>query len=184
MWLADVITDLATIFTMVRDGRDLLRILRRRGVLSNAETNWSGMRIKGRGYHAPVIIERLDDGTDPAHQHLRIDIEPAFPADRIQKALHYWPSQSSENVVNALWIDVKAQALHDAHEGEERTCTVVLDLLGGWQYTATTRGQVDGVWEIIAIQRRLDLRKSQASSQVKGYMLGQMQREAWKKKRT
>src|SRR5689334_15348949 len=101
----DILTDIATVYTIVQGARDLQKVLQRQGVLSEAQNAIADLRLKARGHIAPIIIERLDNGTHPEYQYLSIDMAPAFPQEHIDKALHYWSGQSVENVVNVLWAD-------------------------------------------------------------------------------
>lgn len=178
MGLFDILQSVINIVTVIRAARTLPNLLRQSDKYWEIRNTIADVQLKARGHIAPVIIERLDDGTHPEYQHLSIDVAPDFPQERIEKALHYWPGQSIENVVNAMWAAVVQQALRGAEVGEERTTTLILDVFDGYRYATTIHGVVGGEWERVAERKHLDLRKMWASAQAKGNLQNQMRREA------
>ncbi len=137
------------------------------------------MRMKARGHITPVIIERLDDGSDPEHQHLRIDMARTFPQERLEHALYSWSSQSFSNVALVVLHAAIKQAIQDAHPGEERTTTVTLDVLSsGIRATITLHLQVDGDWQMVSRQIKVNLRQHFAAVRAKSDYEERLRKEA------
>lgn len=107
-----------------------------------------------------MLVERLDDGSDPAHQILHLDMAPKFPQERIDLALLYWPAQTTENVVKAMWREVAKRAFQDRVQGEEQEIVLTLDAFrGSSRMTWVIRGQVGGDCRTIHGSRKSSLRK-------------------------
>jgi hypothetical protein len=182
----DILNGFLEVYGVMQAGKELLKALDRRGALEGAKDAMVDVRMKARGHLWPVIIERLDDGTDPQHQHLSLDwalwgLE--YPEERIQKALHYWSSQSFENIVAAFSAAIEAQALRGAQEGEERTGIVILDIFGGIRQTATVRFHAAGGWTTIARRKDYLWKQMWAKVQAERLVREQQDREAKEKRR-
>ena len=105
------------------------------------------VRVMARNTVFPTIVERVDDGTNPEQQHLRIDMALRFPQERIDNAVCYRDSQSVANLVEQALTAVFTQALRDAQLGDERTINVTLDYMdSAATYIYSIHGHVGGDW--------------------------------------
>lgn len=166
--------------TLASLGNTLAESLKRFGrsdMYWEAQNTVADLRMKARGHVSPVVIERLDDGTHPEYQHLNVDFAPAFPPERIAKALHYWSSQSFGNVDRVLQQEIVVHALRGAYEGEERTATIVLTVLDCASYAVTVHGRVGGKWEVVADRRHTDRRRFFANAIARGKMQSEMRKQ-------
>lgn len=137
------------------------------------------MRMKARGHVTPVIIERLDDGADPEHQHLRVDMARTFPQERIDKALYSQSSQSFKNMAILVLYAAIKQAAQNAQSGDERTTTVTLDVLSsGIRAIFTLHLQVDGNWQMVSRQIKVNLRQHFAAIRAKSDYEDRLRKEA------
>ncbi len=107
------------------------------------------MQLKTRGWpRLSILIERLDDGSDPLHQKLHFDVAPDFPQGRIEGALAHWTGlpltrSSIEMALTEFWRQAFIRATRGAESGEERTFTVVMDVLQSVAcQTVTLQGRV------------------------------------------
>lgn len=95
------------------------------------ENTKADITMKMRGNIIPVIIERLDDGTDPTHQHLSLDIAPAFSQGRIERALYYSNGLTRDAAFKIIGYEWAKQAMRGAEHGEELTISTTIDMLDG-----------------------------------------------------
>lgn len=130
----------------------------------------------------PAILERLDDGTNPDYQHLRIDLSPKFTQERIESAstVYYRDSQSFDNLIEQFKNAVVEQASRGAQHGEERNIIVTLQLLDNLaSYTYTVCGQVGGDWILVRDPKKIINRQQWwPASTARGELLTQLLKEA------
>ncbi len=108
------------------------------------------VRVMARNSIFPTIIERVDDGTNPEQQRLRIDMARTFPQERKDRALYYRDSQSVAHLVEQALIAVFAQVLSNAQPNDERTINLTIDYLdGAATYIYAIHGYVGGEWSYL-----------------------------------
>lgn len=127
-----------------------------------------------------ALVERLDDGTDTEHQHLRLYIAPEVPDERKDNALECRAIETIQDAMRVLWFQAYQQAIRDAEPGEERTTTVVAELWDDVVSTTTTiRGHVGGEWESVAYSKgQFHLRQFLASANWMGPSLRKAHNES------
>jgi hypothetical protein len=110
--------------------------------------------FKRRGHIMPVLIERLDDGTNPTQQHLSLDLALVFPQERIDRALYYRNGLTAYRVFQVLGYEIGKQAAVGAEPGEERTISAVIDVFdGAITYTYVLRGHVGQGYQLVSLKR-------------------------------
>jgi hypothetical protein len=175
----EILPELAALFTILRQLPGLVKRWQQSDARWELENNVADLRMKVRGHIAPVIIERLDDGTDPAHQRLGLDLAPRFSEERIAGALRYWPTQSWEIVMEALVYEIAQQAWRDAQPGEERTSAVTLDIMRGvGEYTMVLHGHAGNDWQVVSDHKVVGWRRLFANAWEMSKIKGQMREEA------
>jgi hypothetical protein len=176
------VKDLYTAYNLIKQVWALGRALRRLSESDTVQNTIAEVRVKARSTLMPAILERLDDGTNPEYQHLRIDLSPKFTQERIKSAstVYYRDSQSFDNLIQQFKNAVIEQASRGAQVGEERTSTVMLQLLDDFAYyTYVVRGQVGGDWILVRDpKKKINRGQLWAASQARGELLTQLLKEA------
>ncbi len=174
----DIVSYFLTLASLGKTLAESFKQFEKSGMYWEAQNTVADLRMKARGHVSPVLIERLDDSTHPEYQHLRIDFAPSFPPERIAQALHYWPSQSLENVNKVLRREMVIHALRGAQPGDDRTATIVLNVFDFARQALTIHGRVGGEWELLAESKRIDWRGFFATAKARGKMQSELQEQA------
>jgi hypothetical protein len=125
--------------------------------LANAKAD---LQLRLHGHLTPILVERLDDGSDPSHQHFAIDILPVFPKDRIANALFYWPETSLELALLAVAAESGWQTIRGAEIGEWCTTTVQMEVVGGYVHlTCVFEGHVGHDYRVVSQHEHTSFRQ-------------------------
>jgi hypothetical protein len=121
--------DIFTLYALIKQSKEMGSVARQFFQSDSVQNTVAVVRVRARGVGSPAIIERLDDGTNPFGQHLRIDLAPKFSQERIDAAVDYRASQSWDNLVQQVWSAVFQQAFRGAQQGDKLTIKVTLTYL-------------------------------------------------------
>lgn len=127
----------------------------------------------------PVLIERLDDGSDPLHQILHLDVAPAFPQGRIDQALRYMHSPYYEDILQALGEEIGRRAKYGLSPDADRDCLVEFVLLrGSGLQTFLFRCRIGSEWKLVRKTSKSSWRKILAFAVSNAKMSEQLRKEA------
>lgn len=128
--------------------------------LANAKADLQLRLLRQHGHLTPILVERLDDGTDPSHQHYSIDMLPVFPQERIENALFYWPETSLELALLAVAAESGWQTIRGAEIGERCTTTVQMEVVGGYVHlTYVFEGHVGQDYRVVSQHEHTSFRR-------------------------
>jgi len=158
--LFNTLRDILYLVSVIRLLPAMMRQFQQSALRWEMENSVADLKLKARGHVLPVLIERLDDGTDPTRQHLACDMAPKFPQERIDRALYYRETQSIHNIFIVLGTEVAKQAQRGAEPGDERAGTVVIDILGdAVRYTFEFRIHVGQDFKVVSEQKDASFRR-------------------------